>query len=450
MRFRSTIIWVVILLLLGGFVYYYEAVVEKERTEAEEKAKKVFLFKTYFALELKLTHKGETIRCVKRPGKGDIWDVVEPVQAVADESAVMDVINGMADAVIERTLTGKADDLAAYGLDKPEYDIEFKTKDKTHRLLLGKKNPTGRFFYAKYADREKIFLVPYAVNYSLNKSLFQFRDQAVLRVNIKTTSALDIEIGGKITSLAKQEGGDWKVLQPRILDAGKDEVGRYISFISVLRVKKFLKAEESDPKITGLDKPSLRISLTVGDDKVKLSLLIGKKDIVTNQYHVRHGSGLEVFMLDGLAVDNLKWGPDDFRPKQIFSFDKENIETIELQHSDGSMVLEREKNDWRLKEPEPGPAKSPFVLELLSDILDLRAVKYIDGPVKEEYGFTKPALKMVLRLKGDKEISMLVGNKVEENVYVRVGSQNYLVIAGDVDQLKRDPKNFRQDDEKKE
>ena len=43
---------------------------------------------------------------------------------------------------------------------------------------------------------------------------------------------------------------------------------------------------------------------------------------------------------------------------------------------------------------------------------------------------------------------MLVGNKIEENVYVRVGSQNYLVIAEDVDQLKQDPKHFRQDNKK--
>jgi len=442
-RTRSTIIWVVILLLLGGFTYYYEYVIEKEKKEAEEKAKKVFQFETYQIQELKLARKGkQTIRCIK--GEGGTWNLTEPVQALADESVVMSVLNGLAAAEIERTLSEKIDDPAVFGFDKPEYDIEFKSKDNTYHLLLGKKNPTDYFYYAKYADQEKLILIPYSINYNINKDLFQFRDKTVLAANIKDTSALEIASAGKAVRLVKQENGKWKILQPKTIDAGKAEVDKYITSISRLRVKKFLEKGKSDTATTGLDSPTLTIRLTMGKGKIVKTLLIGKKD--KDIYYARRGSGEEVLQLAASDVDNLKYRPDDFRRKQIFSFDKENVQAIELQHSGQTLLLKRDKEDWTLEKPEPGPAKKLFVSELLSDILNLRVEKFLDGPAKKEYGFDKPDLKVNIQFKREKETVILVGKKEAENVYVQVGSQNYLVSAADIDQLKRTPEQFRKSD----
>jgi hypothetical protein len=444
-RTRSTIIWVVILLLLGGFTYYYEYVIEKEKKEAEEKAKKVFQFEIHQIQELKLTQKGKTIRCIK--GEGDTWNLTEPVKALADESVVMSVLNGLAAAEIERVLSEKIDDPATFGFDKPEYDIKFKSKDNTYHLLLGKKNPTDYFYYAKDADQEKLILIPYSISYNINKDLFQFRDKTVLKANIKETSALEIESSGKVVRLAKQEKGEWKILQPKAVNAGKDEVDKYITSISVLRVKKFMEKDESDFSKTGLDSPSLKIRLTVGKAKTVKTLLIGKKD--KDIYYAQRGSGEEVFQLAALDVDNLKYKLDDFRRKQIFSFDKENVQAIELQYSGHTLLLKKSKEDWTLEKPEPGPAKNLFISELLSDILDLRVEEFLDGATRKEYGFDKPDLKVQIQFKGEEEVVMLVGKKVEEEVYVQVGSQNYLVSAADVDQLKRNPEQFRKSDEAK-
>jgi hypothetical protein len=436
---------VVISLLLGGLAYYYEFVVETKRKESEEKAQKVFLFENHQIQDLKLTRKGfSSIRCVKR--ETDAWDLTEPVQAVADESVVESVLNGLSAAKVERVLAEKIEDPKTFGFDNPEYDIEFKSKDKTYHLLLGKKNPTDYFFYAKYADKEKLFLVPYSIAYNLNKDLFEFRDKTVLKADIKETSALEIESAGKIIRVARQEKGDWKVIKPKRVDAGKSEVEKYITSISILRASKFIKKDESDPKTTGLTSPTLTIRLTVGEDKAVKSLLIGKKE--NDKYYARRRSNTEVFQLDGSVVDNLRYEPDDFRPKQIFSFDKDNVQAIELQYTGVDLALKKVKDDWELEKPEPAPAKGIFVSELLSDILDLRVEKFLDGAAAAGYGFDKPGLKVLLRLKGEKEISILAGKKAGENVYVRIGSRSYLVSASDVDQLKHGPERFRKNSEK--
>lgn len=444
MRTRSTIIWVVILLLLGGFTYYYEYVIEKEKKEAEEKAKKVFQFETNQIQELELARKGKkTIRCIK--GEEGTWNLTEPVQALADESTVMSVLNGLAAAEIERVLTEKIDDPAAFGFDRPEYEIEFKSKNNSYHLVLGKKNPTDYFYYAKYANQEKLILIPYSINYNINKDLFQFRDKTVLTANIKDTSTLEVASAGKVVRLAKQEKGKWKILQPKTIDAGKAEVDKYITSISRLRVKKFQEKEESDSATTGLDSPTLTIRLTMGKDKIVKTLLIGKKD--KDIYYARRGLAEEVFQLAASDVDNLKYNLDDFRRKQIFSFDKENVQAIELQHSGQTLLLKKDKEGWTLEKPEPGPAKKLFVSELLSDILNLRVEKFLDGSAKKEYGFDKPDLKANIQFKGEEEAVLLVGKKIEKNVYVQVGSQNYLVSAADIDQLKHDPEQFRKSDE---
>jgi hypothetical protein len=442
-RTRSTIIWIVILLLLGGLAYYFEFVVEKERKETEEKANMLFGFETYQIQELKLTRSGKTIRCIK--GEGSAWNLTEPVQAVADESVVTDVLNGLAAAKIERVLSEKIDDPVAFGFDKPQYDVELKSKDKTYHLLLGNKNPTDYFYYAKYDG--KLLLIPYSISYSLNKELFEFRDKTVISVNTKQTSALEIESDGGIVKLVRQEAGDWKVLEPKAVDAGADEVDKYITSVSLLRVAKFMEKDQSDPKTTGLDSPSLAIRLTVGENKTEKSLLIGKKE--KDMYFARRGSAEEVFQLKASDVDNLKYNPDDFRAKQIFSFDKDKVQAIELKHSGITLVLKKVEDNWELEKPEPGPAKGLFVSELLSDILDLRVEKFLDSPANAEYGYDKPSIRVTLRFKEEKEAALLVGSKVEENVYVQVGSENYLVSAADVDQLKREPGHFQESDEKK-
>jgi hypothetical protein len=330
----------------------------------------------------------------------------------------MSVLNGLAAAEIERMLSEKIDDPAAFGFDKPEYEIEFRSKDNTYHLLLGKKNPTDYFYYAKYADQEKLILIPYSINYNINKDLFQFRNKTVLTANIKDTSALEIASAGKAVRLAKQEKGKWKIIQPKTINAGKVEVDKYITSISRLRVKKFLEKGESDSATTGLDSPTLTIRLTMDKDKIVKTLLIGKMD--KDLYYARRGSGEEVFQLTASDVDNLKYRPDDFRRKQIFSFDKENVQAIELQHSGQTLLLKRDKEDWTLEKPEPGPAKKLFVSELLSDILNLRVEKFLDGSAKKEYGFDKPDLKVNIQFEGGKETVILVGKKEAENVYVQV------------------------------
>lgn len=438
MRIRSTIVWIVVFLLLGGFAYYFEFVVEKERKETEEKAKQLFGFETYQIRELKLTRSGKTIHCVK--GEGNAWNIIEPVQGVADESVVEDVLNGLAAARIERVLSEKIDDPATFGFDKPQYEVECKSKDKTYHLLLGKKNPTDYFYYAKYNG--KLLLIPYSISYSLNKELFEFRDKTVISVNTKQTSALEIESGGVILKLVRQAPGGWKVIQPKTVDAGTGEVDKYITSVSLLRVTQFMEKYQSDPEVTGLDSPSLAIRLTVGENKTEKTLLIGKK--VKDRYYARLGSGDEVFQLKALDVDNLKYSPDDFRSKQIFSFDKEDVQAIELEHSGITLVMKKVENKWELEKPERGPAKDLFVSELLSDILDLRVEKFLDPAAGTEYGYDRPSIKITLRFEAEKEAALLVGSKVEENVYVQVGPENYLVSAADVEQLKRDPGHFQE------
>ena len=44
MKFKNTLILGIFVIALAAYVYFVEIVGEKKRTEAEEKAKKIFLF----------------------------------------------------------------------------------------------------------------------------------------------------------------------------------------------------------------------------------------------------------------------------------------------------------------------------------------------------------------------------------------------------------------------
>src|SRR5436305_8535139 len=140
---RSTIALAVVLAGLGVYIYFVTW--KKSPTEgAQSKQEKVFASIQEDKIdEIRLKSASGDTTTLKKTDAG--WQVVAPVTARADDSAVSGITSGLGSITVTRVVDEKASDLKEYGLGEPRIDVAFKAAaDKEfHHLLVGEKSPTG-------------------------------------------------------------------------------------------------------------------------------------------------------------------------------------------------------------------------------------------------------------------------------------------------------------------
>lgn len=148
-------------------------------------------------------------------------------------------------------------DAKAAGFDAPPLKIVLHDAQagKDHSLLVGKPAPADRY-YARDEARPAIFLIGKDILDRSRKTVFDWRDKAIGRLNTETVDEVEIARGSEVV-LLKKAGEGWqaadgrKVNQPKMSD--------------ILQAPLFDRALEilDSPKslaVYGLDNPKIRVS----------------------------------------------------------------------------------------------------------------------------------------------------------------------------------------------
>ena len=186
MKFQKTpLILLFSALLLGGYVYFSELRKEPQPQTTQTEAKPIFAFKEEEVQSFTVKTAQQTLSFEQIPmavpsgqkglGKTSSWQMTAPEKTTADQATVAFLLNLIATAKSDRTLSTPIARQAEFGLNPAIATIEVKLgNQQTHRLLLGKPNFNRQFLYA-LAD-------PIA-----NSS----QDLAVLQVPINFQNAID-------------------------------------------------------------------------------------------------------------------------------------------------------------------------------------------------------------------------------------------------------------------
>src|ERR1041385_4294761 len=110
---RSTLILLIAAVALGSFVYFYKTKSGKPRDEKADTSKPAFNFKREDVTAVTVTRAGQAVALENQDNK---WVIKQPVMAAADQTTVDALINGLADARVERNLTASADEIKSYKL----------------------------------------------------------------------------------------------------------------------------------------------------------------------------------------------------------------------------------------------------------------------------------------------------------------------------------------------
>jgi hypothetical protein len=415
MNVRNTLILFVILLGLAGYIYFYEIKGEKEKEAIKEKEGKLFDFKKEDIFQIELKNKEGNFLFKK---EGNVWMVIHPVESKADKDNIEQIINDLESAKNERTIADSTSDLSSYGLNPANVELKFILKDgRSEFLLIGDKNPTESYIFAKKANNPQVFLTATGIFTNTDKKLFDLRDKSIL--DFETDAVKRISINRKEEPVVlKKSSDDWNIEKPVSANAMSSVVNSFLREIKDGKVKEFVSETSENLKKYSLDKAFIRIDLFVGENEAKKSLYIGGQisGQKNDQYYAKDDTREQIFTVDTTFVKNINKSLYEFRVKDITKFNRDSVDMVTLRYPDIKIICVKDSADsWRMIEPEKKKAKSSKISSLLWDVQNALAKEFIDSPAGASvYGFDKPQAEVILHQK-DKEVARLIlGKSIEK------------------------------------
>ncbi len=441
MKLRNLGIVTAIFLAMGAYVYFYEIKGEKKRDEAAEKEKKLFQFEQKDIVSITVKTKSQEIVLQKDQ---DNWKLVKPIDTKADKSAADSVASDLASAKIERSLDEQNINWNTYGLDSPTVKISAKLNDgKVQELELGEKDFTDFSVFARIPGQNKLLVLPSHLFNSANKTLFDFRDKAVIEFQRDQIKQMAVAVKSK-EYLFEKNGDDWTVKKPFESKADRTEINSIVGDLEFAKVEEFLQPPLSDLKIYGLNTPEVRVDLFLGENRARKTLLVGSK--IDSHYYAKDDSRDQIFKIKEDLYKKLNLDPQKIRDKKLARFERGDIHQIEVKLPDKTYTFFKGSDEkWKMSKPEGFQGKYILDYKLFWPIEDLEGKELIDNANLKDpkYGFDKPSAGIKLVDKTKKVMEILLGHVDKEQVYAKAGSG---ATVYKVDKKVLDDLNFKPDE----
>jgi hypothetical protein len=367
---KSTLLMFLVLAGLLSYIYF----ADREETPGEEREKAFASVTAEDIEEIEIkSADGETSRLRKTDGK---WNIVEPVQAAADENELTSVASSLSSLDIQRVVDENATDLKQYGLEPARIEVAFRRKgDKeSSRILFGERTPTGGDMYARLPDQKRVFLVSSFLDSTFNKNTFALREKSIMQLERDKVDRIEVAAGPRSLTLTKS-GTEWRLEAPIMARADFAAVEGALERLSSGRMQGIVAAEGADLKTYGLDPPVA--SVTAGSGSSRATLLFGETENAL--IYAKDASRAVVFTVAPTLYTDVIRDLPDFRRKDLFDSRSFTANRVELRRGGETVAFEKSKSAdgkeaWRTADGKE--ADTAKVEDLLTKITGLRAESF--------------------------------------------------------------------------
>ena len=366
---------------------------------------------------------GDETRLQKTDGE---WQIVSPVTAPSDTATVSGVASNLASLEIQRVVDENPPDLGEYGLDAPRVQVSFRSGDQEHALLLGSKAPSGTDMYAKRGSNNTVFLVASHLETTFDRSTFELRDKAVLKVDRDTLDTLELSTGNRTIRFVRP-GGEWQIEAPIAAGADYSTVDGLARRLAGLQMTGIVDEAAADLGKYGLDRPAATARLGSGSSLAALAFGSTAPD---GGVYARDVSRPVVVTVEASVLDDIKKDLAEYRQKDLFDARSFNTTHVEIVREGQTYAFEKtsvkndqgqEEQQWRQTSPQNRELDQSTFDALLSAVTRLRADSFVDAaPAK-----AMAAPHMTIALKFDE------GKKDERVTVARLGDDAYAARQGE-------------------
>jgi len=236
--------------------------------------------------------------------------------------------------------------------------------------------------------------------------------------------------GGTIT-FKKDDKGEWLIIEPLEAKADSSEVSRLAEDFSSLKFERVIEAEGGDPAKYEIPKKELTLWFKGQAQPVKL--LIGMENPLDNTLFAKREDDKRIVLLAGFLKTNLEKKTSDFRQKDIFKFEPEDVGSIMLKAKDISWQAQKKEAEWFLDSPVKALAKKSRVEDVLRALSNLRAKEFVAEQKQEaevaKFGLREPEYTVALSLPAKNQEILFSLHKQDETVYATTSISTKIVTA---------------------
>ena len=373
---RSFVALLVILIALGAYLYF----VESKRTPGDdgEKREKIFAVEADTIDEVTIRSEAGDRTTLKK--SNNEWQVVAPAAAPADAAEISGITTNLSTLEQQRLIDENPANLEAFGLAKPRVEVAFKSGGQEHRLLIGRKTPTGSDLYAKTDAQPKVFLIAAYLDSTFNRSSFDLRDKSVLAFDRDKVDSIEISTGDRTIRFAKANN-EWQIAQPAASRSDVAAIEGFLSRVSSIKMKAIKAAEAADLKPYGLAKPAA--TLRIGSGSSQATLLVGAA-AGQGEVYAKDAARPAVFTIESSFLEDLKKDVGEYRQKDLFDARAFNTTRVEVIRGGQTIVLEKTKGQdgteaWRQTAPSAKEVDAAKADALMSALTGARAESFVDA-----------------------------------------------------------------------
>ncbi len=241
----------------------------------------------------------------------------------------------------------------------------------------------------------------------------------------------------------------WHIVQPMALDVEKASLESLLGALSDLMSEAKVGDAVQDLKPYGLDNPALRIRFLAAERWHELT--IGDKNPVTRGYYAQTGPGA-VYLIAESNWSVLNKGLNELRRRALFSFQPEDVRTLELVWEGGAAFRVRRSDEpggtWQAPDEPKLKIKPSKVENVLQQVQFLRAQNFVDeqagGETLAAYGLQPPQVTVRIGLGGERTVELKLGRQPEggERLVSAVSTELGGVVQVESNVLKEIPKDL--------
>lgn len=198
-----------------------------------------------------VSHGGRAATFSRRDG---FWKMTAPMAADAESGEIDELVLAAGRLRADELIADKPADLAPYGLEKPQADLQFFLGDnEVLHLLVGTRDADGRVA-VKLAGGDSVARLDAGLS---NRVLGEFRKRALwsnLDAASVDTLIVNAGVGGTPLILNKSDAG-WQSAERSDQRVNTEAVNGLLATLAGLRVERFIVDQKGDLQLYGLEPP---------------------------------------------------------------------------------------------------------------------------------------------------------------------------------------------------
>lgn len=436
MKQNPLLVAVLALAVLGGFVYY------TRENPPEPESDAVPLVRVEVDTIQRVTvakATGETV-VVERTADTP-WAFGAGVSVPADDDAIDLMVSNLASLDAARVVQEETTDWGIYGLEGGQLTVTMNTVDGLPTsITFGDATPTGTSVYVRLADDPRLFTTFSYARDNFDKTVFDWRDKRLVRVDEDSTASLSVEVGTRKLEFEK-DLLNWSITAPLAVRADRRIVGDLMREISSVQMSSVLSETDGDAAAEYSNARQFAVAvITDGAGTHELTVSEGGSSGYFGTSSDLPGG---VYELPATFAASLDRELDAFREHDLFDFGFGDLSHLEFR--DGSILarIEKRGTEWVLTTEGDRTLPAENVQTLIDALRGLSAIGFPsdDAGDQTRYGLDRPGVEIetAIALADLAPEKVLICNPANGRVYAaRAGeSSTYEIEVAAVEQLRQ-------------